>query len=138
MRKPNVISAILCIAASCQIVHAAEFIFVTMIADTPYVMVNDDKAINMTQAVLLHSILIGDTYQREQTIRLDTTAAETLKRLSLYWDAHEYKLWPITGSSHYMKYVTGYAPGDVLIMQVITEDGSGEQMQIVVDKVLYS
>lgn len=138
MRKPNVISAILCIVAFYQIALASEFVFVTMIDDTPYIIVNDYKAISMTQAVLLHSFLIGDTYEGEQAIRLDTTAAETLKRLSLYWDVYEYKLWPIAGPSNYMKYTTGYAPGDVLNMQVITEDGSGAQMQIEVDKAFYN
>jgi len=138
MRKFLFIFVILFYFAYNNISYASNFHFTKVIDETPYVIINNIDILHKTQTFLLHSFLIGDTFQGEKTITLDTLNVETTTELSLYWDVLEYKLWPIIGPPNFMNYTVGFKPGDKLIIQYVTDDGSGEQKEIIVDKVLYN
>ncbi|KPJ50537.1 hypothetical protein AMJ40_02740 [candidate division TA06 bacterium DG_26] len=117
---------------------ASEFLFTKVIDGIPYVVVNDQQILQRAQASLLHSLLIGPTYQRGPIVFVDTAHPEVNEKLGLYWEPGDYRLWPIVGPEGNMKYWVGYKPGDCFTMQEVTDDGSGQQCDITVDKVFYS
>lgn len=117
------------------------FLFVYIAKGVPYAIINDQKEVSEAERALLSSQLNGSLSKDRYIIKLDTTYSDPMTDISslLFAYFESPRRWvEIKGSGEAMIHTIGFTQGDKLLVQAVTADGSGQQHEIEVDKVLYS